>query len=547
MNCTLSFVRLFKKCSSQSDRGTYTSQALTKKHNRKTELLLRDVEFVSTLAKLKGLAYPQSELDRLWKLVLLNQFHDVLPGSSIEDVYKDSTRFYMDVMRSGEKLRDAALETLFKSSGTKSIDANVSISVAAVNTTSFHRRELVELDGFATKETYQETKSGKTLVVLDCHSMSITMENVVSPSHKVSVCQEGDTFVIKNEYVKVTFNKHGQIVSYLDLRTPGSSREIIPNGAVANKFVIYEDIPLFWDAWDVEVYHKDKCVDAGVGVAHISESGPLRASLLVTHPISTTSSLTQTISLSAISSRLDFETEVDWNENRRFLKVEFPLDIHSDVATYETAYGWVQRPTHYNTSWDLAKFEVCGHKFADLSEYGFGVALLNDCKYGYSTHGNVMKLSLLRAPKSPDAHCDIGHHSFKYALFPHLGTFTDSNAVVQEGIKFNVSILTQLVPTVSQEKMSTSFFSLENAPTVIIDCVKKAEDSDDIIVRVYESQGGRNLARLHCALSVKSCSIVNTLEEHISNVAVSNATSTGSSFSFTIKSFQVLTFKLVLE
>jgi alpha-mannosidase len=141
-----------------------------------------------------------------------------------------------------------------------------------------------------------------------------------------------------------------------------------------------------------------------------------------------------------MSKRIDFDTSVDWNENRKFLKVEFAFDLSSDFCTYETPFGWVQRPTHFNTSWDLARFEVCGHKFADLSEYGYGCALFNDSKYGYAVHKNVMRLSLLRAPKAPDEHCDIGIHYFRYSILPHKGTFAESN-VVQEALKFNVPLI----------------------------------------------------------------------------------------------------------
>lgn len=173
------------------------------------------------------------------------------------------------------------------------------------------------------------------------------------------------------------------------------------------------------------------------GSVQLLEQGPLRAALLVEKRISDTSRLRQIVVITAISRRIDFETEVDWNENRQFLKVEFAWDIMADKVTYETQYGTVQRPTHYNTSWDSAKFEVAGHKFADISEYGYGVALLNDCKYGYAAHNNVVRLSLIRSPKAPDSNCDIGHHVFKYAIYPHEGHFIQSD-VVREGYNFNV-------------------------------------------------------------------------------------------------------------
>ncbi|CAG8501332.1 3725_t:CDS:10, partial [Dentiscutata erythropus] len=336
-----------------------------------------------------------------------------------------------------------------------------------------------------------------------------------------------DCYCLENQFITAKFNRHGHLFSLVDRML---DREIIPSGQYGNLFKIYEDIPLFWDAWDGR--------DVGLGgTVKIIEQGPLRSVLLLETNLSETSKLYQKIILTVASRRLDFETRVDWNENRQFLKVEFPFDIYSDFATYETQFGFIQRPTHYNTSWDSAKFEVCGHKFADLSEYGYGVALLNDCKYGYATHGNVMRLSLLRSPKAPDYYCDIGVHEFKYALFPHTGSFLESN-VVREAFQFNVPLL-----EFALSHGSKSYFTVDGAPNVILDTVKRAEDSDEIVLRLYEAYGGHATAKLRSSFSFEKLYETNILEDK--QIKIDYHSTEGAIIKF--KPFQFITLKATLR
>jgi alpha-mannosidase len=245
--------------------------------------------------------------------------------------------------------------------------------------------------------------------------------------------------VVENQYIRVTFDKSGHLIQMLDKKL---ERDLIRQGERGNVFKMFEDIPLFWDAWDTEIFHLEKYRVVEAGSVQILEQGPLRASLLIEKRISETSRLRQIAVLTAVSPRLDFETEVDWNENRQFLKVEFAWDINTDHANYESQYGFVQRPTHYNTSWESAKFEAVAQKFVDMSEYGYGIALLNDCKYGYSAYQNSVRLSLIRSPKAPDSNCDIGHHVFKYAVYPHANHFLESD-VVRQGYNFNAPLITR--------------------------------------------------------------------------------------------------------
>ncbi|TPX59664.1 hypothetical protein SpCBS45565_g07680 [Spizellomyces sp. 'palustris'] len=498
-------------------RGTYTSQAHTKKYNRQTELLLRDIEILSSLCVATGVSdfkYPKTELDRLWKLVLLNQFHDVLPGSSIEIVYHDALKFYADVVESGTKLRNEALEALIgrQRSSTKGF-------ATVFNPTSWTRpRQVIEIDTETANvdvSTLQQISADgrKALVILEeapAYALK-TVQMGYKPSDFVPVTVDtssGEKTIVENAFIKVVFDQHGRLESLYDKK---EGRETIAPQYLANVFKLYEDIPLYWDAWDVEVYHLEKGWDVTRGTLSVAETGPLRAVLKVSHPITKQSKLVQTIIVTATSSMVEFDTWVDWHENRRILKVEFPVDIANDFATYETQFGFIRRPTHYNNSWDMARFEVCAHKFVDYSEHGYGVTLLNDCKYGFAVHGNVIRMSLLRSPKAPDLHCDMGEHRFRYALYPHRGGFNESN-VVQAGYEFNVPLMISPTPSTSIE---AQFFTVDT-PNVVLDTIKQAEDAKDgkeIILRLYEAYGGRGRARVKSTLPIKKAFLCNILED----------------------------------
>ncbi|KAJ2187237.1 Glycoside hydrolase, 38 vacuolar alpha mannosidase, partial [Coemansia sp. RSA 530] len=455
-------------------RGTYTSQARTKQYNRQAELLLRDVEMLSVVAQsvAHGFAYPAAELDRVWKLVCLNQFHDVIPGSSIEMVYRDSDKIYEDVVNSGKALMESAMTSLFSHVAAESVSK--ATGVLFVNTTAWPRSDVVAVPGLQGPGVQQirerdnaalvvaATVPGCGMSVADVTNGSADIEAVPVTAFKDS---KGNV-VLENIFVTAKISPRGHLVSLWDRR---EERELVPKGCAANVFRLHDDVPLFWDAWDIEIYNQEKYTELEGTNVRIVDEGPLLASVFVEVAISENSVLRQWISLGATTPRLDFDCSVDWHENRKCLKVAFAWDIHSDVATYETQFGIVQRPTHRNTTWDMAKFEVCGHKFADLSEHGYGVALLNDCKYGFSTLGNVMSMSLLRAPKAPDANCDMGHHSFRYAIYPHKGAFGEAS-VVREAYQFNVPLVQLPVDATSSADFSIMpFFTLSGDSSVVLD------------------------------------------------------------------------------
>ncbi|KAJ3154526.1 Glycoside hydrolase, 38 vacuolar alpha mannosidase [Geranomyces michiganensis] len=503
-------------------RGTYTSHARVKKFNRSSELLLRKIEILSALCVASGAteySHPKEELDRLWKLCLLNQFHDVLPGSSIGMVYVDAIKFYEDIASSGAELADAAFRSLMAvttDSASQAAEGTTTDSVI-FNPLSWTRQsQVIEIPLSATMKTgtfHQLSSCGtKGLQVIDAVP-AYTIQKCPfkqTAQGSVSLSRDGDNFVVTNEHLILTLDKHGRILSLIDR---AANRESIAPGFAANVLRLYEDVPLYWDAWDVEVYHLEKGWDAGVGTLTKVEDGPIRVVMTVTHPITSTSTLTQKIILCAGSKRIEFENHVNWNENRRILKVEFPVNVANDYATYETQFGFIRRPTHYNTSWDLARFEVCAHKWVDLSECGYGVALLNDSKYGFAVHNNVISMSLLRAPKAPDAECDIGEHTFKYALYPHKQSLAESD-VVQAAYEFNVPLIAGIGAGADVEFSPRQFFKIDTA-NLVLDTVKVAEDGNALVLRLYESCGGRGVANLaiDSRLKIASAHFCNVLED----------------------------------
>ncbi|KAJ3192437.1 Alpha-mannosidase 2C1 [Irineochytrium annulatum] len=511
----------------ETHRGTYTSQSALKRYNRLLERDLRDVEILWTFACLtsRALAYPTAELTRLWRALLLNQFHDVLPGTGTPEVVRDAIDIYEDAERSVKALRRGAMEELCGDGARTEV---VRVTEAAVRSTMPRMAQGVD--------------EGKVLVILkDVPGMSTVdalryvddnFRRASASEHMLDeVVEDGDEFfnvrtvagrrfVLENAFLMATFDGHGRLTSLYDKY---AEREVVKLGQRGNVFKYFEDIPFYYDAWDVEVYHLEKGWNAELGEATIVEDGPVRAALHARHPISSTSWLEQRIVLSAVGRMVEFETRVSWTENRRILKVEFPIAVDCDYATYETAFGVVRRPTHYNTSWDLAQFEVPAHRFADLSECGYGVALLTDCKYGYSVKGNVMRLSLLRAPKSPDDGCDVGsEHIFRYALHPHVGSFAESD-VLREAVHFNTPLIVgdtgaSGIARCPRDCARTAL-SVDRK-NIIIEAVKFAESPRDrgdgvrdIVVRLYESAGGRGRCKLAVNFSVLEACFCNVLED----------------------------------
>jgi alpha-mannosidase len=535
-------------------RGTYTTQANNKRNNRRAESLLRDVELLATIASIKDKSYkyPKSDIDSMWEAVLLCQFHDCLPGSSIEMCYDDSDVLYAKVFETGRKL----LDDVHKVFGLESESAKSVGDAVVVNTLPWLRREFVQVG----KDKVGLAQGQGPLIQVHPYDPKAMDARPVT----VKEVTKG-VFVLQNSQLKLRV-ENGAITSLYD---SSQGRELVEKGTKANQYVIYDDKPLYWQAWDVEVYHLDTRQELASTETRIGEDLGHRASIVTETRISEHSWIKTTISLDAAlegrQSRVDVAAEVEWRETMRFLKVEFPFDVRSTDAAYETAFGVVRRPTHYNTTWDMAKFEVCCHRFADLSEHGYGVSILNDSKYGFATCGNVMRLSLLRSPKAPDANADMGRHAIRWAIFPHTGALGPTT--VRAALEFNnplsaVSVSEQSKTTASL--LSSPQVTLVGDEALVLDTVKRAEDDADVsvgllpakrqgsrsvIVRIYDSLGGRGRGTVRTGWKLKRVVKTNLLEDDLEDVKVDDDGDADGrkSFDVSLRPFEVATYRLELE
>jgi alpha-mannosidase len=434
-------------------RGTFTTQARVKRGNRRAEQGLHDAEFLSIV---RG-AYPREQLQRLWKLLLLQQFHDILPGSSIRLVYEDAERDFAEI--------EAGIAALIGEGSTP------------VNTVGFARRDVV----------------GDRVL----EAAPFAPAHDVEPNDEVRV----DGLTLENVHLRVTLSPDGSVASVVHKAT---GRETL--SAPGNQLELYDDRPVDFDAWDIDPYTLATRRDAQPAKSHdVVTATPLRAEVAFERPLGEASRVCQVVRLDAGSRRVEFHTTVDWHESHTLLKVCFPLAARSPNATYEMPFGYAERPTHYSTSFDRARYEVPGHRFADLSEHGFGAAVLTDSKYGYSCYGGDLRVSLLRSTKSPDPEADMGPHEFAYALVPHAGGWRDAG-IVCEGVLFNAPL--RWVDGAPED----SFASVDDE-NLVLDTIKRAEDSDALVLRLYEAHGGRGVARARLATPFSSALRANILED----------------------------------
>jgi alpha-mannosidase len=494
----------------ENHRGCYTTQAHTKKFNRRAEFLLRETEMLAALCMPLGRDYEQDRLNAAWKLVLLNQFHDILPGSSIDEVHRESEQQYARVFDELKILRNEALAHLSRHIDTRGAGA----AVLAFNALGWERNGTLVVDGLALKEgtTYvaSETNGDETPVQIGFDGKARFIGAIPSIGHKVFHIQPSsvdtapalaDKRCLENDLIKVSFDKQGRLRRVYDKR---ARRDVLAPGKPANQFVLFEDkMASTGAAWDMDLFYNDKPLefDGKLVSMEIVEEGPVRAVLRIKRTISK-STIRQDIILTTGSARIDFATTIEWgDENDVLLKVAFPVGIRSERARYEVQFGSLERPTHWNMPRDFARFEVSAHKWADLSEGNYGVALLNDCKYGYDIRDNVMRLTLLRAARDPGKNADVHRtHAFTYALLPHVGDFTQG--LVQEGYEMNTPVLTKSIrPAKGSLGACASQLSI-SGDNVIIDTIKKAEDDDTIIVRLYEAHGWHSRHALKTSWSV---------------------------------------------
>ena len=497
-------------------RGTYTSQAKNKKYNRICEFMMADAEFYSVLANGlgNGYEYPEKELEKNWKLLLLNQFHDILPGSSIKDVYEDSAVQYEEILRSAGRIAEGAGKAILSS---LKENGNNKEGLAVFNPLSFRRTSAAELSAEEARWAENDLKGGcpegmiiqrtgeggMLILVKDAPSKGLGVyENSVfdiqaeEPVIRSLVTDErGWPISLDTPFFHMEFDRQGEISRIRDLR---EARELLKKGSVGNELIVYEDRPMEFDAWNIDAGYREKNWKfGGVSEFYMEENGPVRGSLFIRRHF-LDSVLEQRICFYSHTARIDFKTKADWRESQLLLRTAFPLDIQSNEADFEIQFGNVKRPVHQNTTWDQARFEVCAHKWMDLSEYGYGAAVLNDCKYGCDIHDSVMSLTLIKSGIFPDPQADRGLHEFTYSLYPHSGDFRRGR-VIQEAYDLNCPLTVQKQSGIKNGEWSFLQISEEN---IFADTVKKAEEGDDLIIRLYEAYGMRT--RVHLAFPMLS-------------------------------------------
>ena len=464
----------------QCHRGTYTSQAAIKRGNRKSELALRDAEMWS-VAAMPGVVYPAAELDKDWKGVLLNQFHDILPGSSIAKVYEQACALHRQIIESAEGITSAACRSLTTGEGE-----------TYFNSLSWERTTLVEKDG------------GYVRVTIPACGWT-SMVDVSEPEQPVFAHMDGEDVVMGNGRITVRINPRGELTECTDQR--GHSRL----GGKGNVLKMYKDVPRLFDAWDIDsMYDQSPVALEGESSIRIVKATPWKAVVEVARQVDT-SSWVQLISLEADSTRIDFDTRVDWHERHRLLKAAFSTGIHTEEGINEIQFGYVKRPTHRSRPYDADRFEVCNHHYTALCDESHGAAVLNESKYGVSMLGDEIALTLLRAATSPDLHADQGQHHFIYSYYVWDGAFAESD-VVRQGYELNVPVTT--VPGMAD---NGSLMALSGAQSVVIDTVKAAEDgSGDVIIRMYESKHGSGDVTLTLnipASEVFQCDMLENVEQ----------------------------------
>lgn len=461
-------------------RGTYTSQAMVKQNNRKCELALREMEMWSALAMGKGLQYELSKADVLWKELLLHQFHDILPGSSIARVYVEAEEAFHEILNGVEELTQKALSEL--------ADHKQQNAVTVFNSLSFERTNLVTLpeafaEGAKTAEGEEipVQKVGdavKAVVTIpSCGAVSLVPAKIQKQKAcAVSVEECADGYKMENSFVTALVNNKGEVISFV-LKESGREFAAEP----MNRFRLYKDVPRLFDAWDIDSNYIEQEIEAAKDVCVEIVTEGLEGVLKVTGKISE-SDFTQYIRLSAVDRRLVFETEIDWKELHRLLKTCFPVNVYAENAINEMQFGFVERPAHRSKLYDKARFEVCNHRYSAFCDGAHGAAVLNDCKYGISMNGNALELTLLRAAACPEMRADNRVHHFTYAFTAWEGSFADSD-VVRQGYELNVK---PLVTAGALEKFSA--LSIDKA-NILLDTMKPAEDgSKDIVLRLYESK-----------------------------------------------------------
>ncbi len=530
-------------------RGSLTSMGRNKRDNRLCERMCHNAELLGVLAQGLGKPYPAREMEAVWQEVLSYQFHDILPGTAIEAVYEDTQAAYTRLLRQGQTLMDQSLNAL-----TEGVNAPED-GVVVYNTLSFARGGLIELQAPNGEGLEVYTADGQRLDSqwasgrlcfwapdVPCLGYAFYALRAKQKSAQAASAAPHSGFWanaqgFETPYYTGEWDAAGRITS-LYHKTEG--RQLVPEGGALNRLFAYEDKPMNWDNWDIDPYYSEKGWPVNQSpVFTLLETGPLRC-VAQTEMVFHRSTIRQQITLYRNSPLIQFDSVVDWHEDQVLLKAEFDVDVHFDAATYDIQFGNVQRPAHNNTSWQAAQFEVCAHKWVDASEDGFGVSLLNDCKYGHRVKEGRMEISLIKCGRYPNPNADRERHRFTYCLYPHAGGWREAQTV-QHAYGLNNPLIA--IPKTAGGGALPPAYSLAqvDAPNVLIETVKPAEDGQGIILRLYESHGRRSRAALSTVYPRFTLQPCDLLEN-----PAGDETQAGRQFEFTIRPYEIQTYRLTV-
>jgi len=530
----------------ETHRGTYTTQGHTKRLNRQCEIMLGEAELWGVIA---AATEPDDErhgslrdiTERLrpaWRKLLCQQFHDILPGSSIGEVYEQTETDFADVLGAAQIVRDRALADVTEEAGSEQV-------YRIFNSLSWPRDDVVILTVpevtsplVAVGDDGQQLPTQVLTHGSDDVRVAVSVKAVPSVGATTIRIQEGQSPQtelqvsskrLENDFYTIQLDEDGSIISLYDKQR---ERELVPTDCRANGLKLFQDEPGPSSAWDISRESFDREYQWEDCSLQVVEQGPVRGVIRRTMSYRQ-SQLIQNIILYAGLPRIDFHTLVDWHQKHTLLKAAFPLNVRSTAATFEIQFGAWQRPTHRNTSWDQEKYEVCGQRWADLSESGYGVSILNDCKYGYDVLGNVLRITLLRGTDYPDPNADQGSHEFTYSLLPHNGHWSEGGTV-EQAAQLNVPLR-----AVVAEEMSEPVSYLSIAGPAILAALKPAEDGRGVIARCYEPYGSRGTVTIRHRLPFSEVIACNLVEEDEGPIS-----SSGTEFSFPISPFEIKTFRL---
>lgn len=527
-------------------RGTYTSMGRNKKANRKCEWMLHDIETLYSLLMLREIEYPKDQINSMWENVLLNQFHDILPGSSIKQVYDVTLKEYDALLEKGSQLIDHALEII-----SKHVKCETD-SVIAVNTLGGTRNDTIEFvsdtnvmalkDRFLDKVYPVQKTADKQYIAY--------VEGVPSKGYKAfetvaarEVREQPEMVVtekrLENKFFQIVLSDQGNIQSIYDKI---NNRDVLKQNQCGNVFQVFEDRPRSDENWNIEIYYPQKEYEIDdLQSVDVIEKGPVRGGIRLKRKFFD-STITQDIFIYADMARIDFDTEIDWKEKQLLLKTSFPINVHAERATYDIQFGNVERTAHTNTSWDVARYEVCAHKWADYSQYDYGVSLINDCKYGHDIRDGNMRLTLLKSGIYPNPDADKEVHRIKYSLVPHAGTWREAN-IPAEGYRLNVPMyaIKSIGAKASCIPAALSMFEIDPSDHVIMETVKKCESSDDYIIRLYECFNANAKCTLTSFRSFSYAYECNLMEENIREVPTQ-----ANRLTFDIAPYEIKTFKVKL-